>query len=139
MHSMTTASLWSILFAGVVALAIGFVWFHPKVFGSAWMRLAGISPEQAAQGKRRMPAVALIGLLANMLIAYVMSFMMPVLVYPDWIGAIELGLWCWLGFVAPVMLGMVLWERKSFKLYLINSLYWLVSFIAIALMLLLPL
>ncbi len=134
---MVEPSWWVILFAGVASLIIGFGWFHPKVFGATYMRLAGISPEMAERAKRRMPFMALIALLANMLIAYVMAFMLPILVYPDWIGAFELGFWCWLGFVAPTMLGMVLWEHKSFKLYLIISLHWLVAFIAMALILLL--
>ena len=50
----------------------------------------------------------------------------------DVIGAIELGFWSWVGFVAPTMLGVVLWEQKPIKLYLINALYWLVAFVAIA-------
>ncbi|MBI4068551.1 DUF1761 domain-containing protein [Candidatus Kaiserbacteria bacterium] len=121
-----------IFFAGVVSVVIGFIWYHPKVFGSFWIRLTNLSPEAVEKGKKRMPVMAFIGLLASMLVAYVMSFMLPVLVVPDWIGAIELAFWCWVGFVAPTMLGMVLWEQKSFKLYLINALYWLVSFVAIA-------
>jgi len=54
----------------------------------------------------------------------------------DWIGAVELGIWSWIGFVAPAMLGQVLWEQKPFSLYLINAGYWLVSFIAMAIVLL---
>ena len=35
-------------------------------------------------------------------------------------GAI-VGIWLWLGFVATTMIGMVLWEGKPFRLYLINA------------------
>lgn len=126
-----------ILFAGVVSVVIGFVWYHPKVFGSAWMRLTNLSPEAVEKGKKRMPLMAFFGLLASMLAAYVMNYFGIAWGVYDVIGAIELGFWCWIGFVAPTMLGIVLWEQKSFKLYLINSLYWLVSFIAMAIILVL--
>ena len=124
-----------ILFAGVVSVVIGFVWYHPKVFGSAWVRLTNLSPEAVEKGKKRMPLMAFFGLVASMLAAYVMNYFGVAWGVYDVIGAIELGFWCWIGFVAPTMLGIVLWEQKSFKLYLINVLYWLVSFIAMAIVL----
>ena len=84
-----------------------------------------------------MPIMAFFGLLASMLTAYVMNYFAIAWVVYDVIGAIELGFWCWAGFVATTMLGTVLWEQKSFKLYLINASYSLVSFIAMAIVLLL--
>ena len=83
-----------------------------------------------------MPLYAFLALLAGMLLAWVMNYVAIAFGIYDWVGAIfELALWCWLGFVVPTMLGMVLWEQKPVKLYLINVLYWLVSFIAMALIL----
>ncbi|MBI2611008.1 DUF1761 domain-containing protein [Candidatus Kaiserbacteria bacterium] len=124
-----------ILFAGVASVVIGFIWYHPRVFGGMWMRLANLSPEQVEKGKKQMPLMAFFGLLASMLAAYVMNYFGIAWGVFDVIGAIELGFWCWAGFVAPTMLGMVLWEQRSFKLYAINALYWLVSFIAMAIVL----
>lgn len=76
--------------------------------------------------------MAFIGLLAAMVVAYVMSYVSLAWGFYDWIGALELGFWCWVGFIAPTMLGMVLWEQKPFKLYLINVLYWLVALLVMA-------
>lgn len=132
---MTVTSLWPILSAGIATVLLGWAWYHPKVFGTAWMRMIGLTPEMVERGKKRMPLMALIGLLASMLIAWVMSYVGVLLGVYDWFGAIELGFWCWLGFVAPTMLGIILWEQRSFKLYLINALYWLVAFIVMALVL----
>lgn len=42
---------------------------------------------------------------------------------------ISAGFWNWLGFIAPVMLGMVIWEGKSWKLWSLQSGYYLVSLI----------
>lgn len=133
---MIEVDFFSVLSAGIVSLVIGFVWYHPSVFGGAWTRLTNLSPEQVERGKKRMPIMAFFGLLASMLAAYVMNYFGIAWGVFDIIGAIELAFWCWLGFVVPSMLGMVLWEQKSLKLYFINSVYWLVAFIAMAIVLL---
>ena len=133
---MFEVTFWPVLFAGIVSVIIGFVWYHPRTFGALWTRLSNLTPEAVEKGKRRMPINAFVGLLASMFAAYVMNHFGIAWGVFDWIGAIELGFWCWAGFVAPPMLGIVLWEGKPVRLYLINALYWLVSFIAMALVLL---
>ena len=135
MH-MIEVTFFPILAAGIVSAVIGFVWYHPRVFGSAWMRMSNITPEMAERGKKRMPLYAFLAFLASMLAAYVMNYFGIAWGVYDWIGAIELGIWSWIGFVAPAMLGQVLWEQKPFSLYLINAGYWLVSFVAMAIVLL---
>lgn len=135
-RDMIEVTFFPVLAAGIVAVLIGWVWYHPKVFGSAWMRMSGVTPEMAERGKKRMPLMALIGLLAAMLAAWVMNYVGILLGVYDIVGAVVLGFWCWVGFVAPTMLGIVLWEQKPLQLYFINSLYWLVTFVAIAVVLL---
>lgn len=134
---MIAVGIWPIVGAAVAAVIIGILWYHPKVFGTAWMRMTNITPEMAEKGKKRMPLMAIVGLLAAMLIAWVMSYVGILLGVYDWFSALELGFWCWVGFVAPTMLGMVLWDQKPFKLYLINVFYWLVAFLVMALILML--
>jgi len=133
---MYEVTFFPVLAAAVASVLIGWVWFNPNVFGSAWMRMTGITPEMAEKGKKRMPMMALAGLIATMLIAYVMNYFGIAWGVYDWIGAVQLGFWCWVGFVAPTMLGIVLWDQKPFTLYLINASFWLVSFIVMALTLL---
>lgn len=130
-----TIDFLAVLIAALSSVVLAFLWYHPKVFGSAWMRLAGITPELAERGKRRMPLMMALALVSNLIVAYVMSYFSIAWGVFDWIGAVELGFWCWLGFAAPPMLGQVLWEQKSFKFYLINAIFWLVSFIVMALIL----
>ena len=132
---MTYTALLPILVAGIVAAFIGFVWYHPKVFGGAWMRLHNMTPEMVERAKKRMPFMAFAGLLAAMLVAWVMGSVLTLFQVGDIVSAVVVAFWCWLGFIAPTMLGMVLWEQKSFKLYLITSVYWLVALIAMALVL----
>ena len=134
---MSEIAMWPILAAGVASVLIGWVWYHPKVFGSAWMRMSAVTPEQAERGKKMMPLFALIALVGGMLTAWVMSYIALAWGFYDLIGAVELGVWTWLGFVAPTMLGMVLWEHKPLSLYFLNVGYWLVVFIVMAIILVL--
>lgn len=129
---MIDPTLIAIAASGFAAVIIGYIWYHPRVFGGAWMRMSNITPEMAERGKKRMPLMAIFGLLAAMLVAYVMSYVSAAWGFYEWTGALQLGFWCWVGFVAPTMLGSVLWEQKPFRLYLINTLYWLVAFLVMA-------
>jgi len=134
---MIEVSFFPILFAGITAMLIAFAWYDPRVFGSAWTRMTNLSPEAVEHGKKTMTYRAPIGLMASMLVAYVMNYFGIAWGVYDVIGAIELGFWSWAGFTLPVLLGVVLWEQKPFKLFLINAGYWLVTFIAMAIVLLL--
>ncbi|MGL5112961.1 MAG: DUF1761 domain-containing protein, partial [Flavobacterium sp.] len=40
----------SLFVAALATLFIGFVWYHPKVFGSLWMKEAGLTTEQLQAG-----------------------------------------------------------------------------------------
>ena len=129
---MFEVSFLPVLAAGALSVVLGWLWYSPSVFGNAWMRLANITPEMAEKGRQWMPLHSLFALLAGMLVAYVMNYFGIAWGVQDVIGSIELGIWCWLGFTAPTMLGMVLWEQKPLRYYFIVSLYWLVAFILMA-------
>ena len=122
----------SLIASGLATTLIGMVWYSPYVFGTAWMRMSGITPEAAEQAKKRMPLMALIGLIAAMCIAWVTTYVNAAWGFFDWIGALDLGFWCWAGFIAPTMLSQVLWDQKPFKLYLINVGFWLVALLVIS-------
>lgn len=121
--------------AGIAAAVIGFIWYHPRVFGAAWMRFSNITPETAERAKQTMMVRVLVALAASTLVAYVMSYFSLVRGVRDWIDALLLGFLAWIGFVAPALLGQVLWEQKPLRLYFINSAYWLVTLVVIALLL----
>jgi hypothetical protein len=61
----------SILVTAFVPMVLGFVWYHPKVFGTAWMRLSGMTEEKAKQGNMALK----LGLsyLFSMMIVFVLS------------------------------------------------------------------
>lgn len=132
---MFEISFLPILIASIAHVIIGMIWYNPKVFGTAWAQAAGMRPDQMERGKKMMPVMAGVGFLSAMLVAYVLFHFGIAWGVFDWIGGIELGFWIWLGFVAPVLLGSVLWEMKPFKYFLINASYWLLSLVVMGIIL----
>lgn len=40
----------SIIVSGITTLFVGFVWYHPKVFGTAWMKETGLTEAELQKG-----------------------------------------------------------------------------------------
>ncbi len=127
---MFEVNLLAVLVAAVVNMAIGMAWYNPKLFGTSWMKMVGLTPEMGEMGKKKMPLHAFLGLVAAFVMAYVLNHFGIAWGVFDWIGAVELAFWVWLGFLMPVLLGPALWEMKPWKLVVINASYWLVALIA---------
>lgn len=58
----------ALIVAALIPLLTGFIWYHPKVFGNAWMRAAGLTEEQLKTGN--MPLIFGLALLFSVLIAF---------------------------------------------------------------------
>jgi hypothetical protein len=101
------------------------------------MKLANLSPQAMEAGKKTMPMMAFVGLLAAIVMAYVMAHFGIAWGVFDVVGAVELAFWLWIGFVVPPSLGVVLWEGKSVTLFFINAGYWLVAMIVASIILVL--
>lgn len=121
-------NLAAVLTAAVVSMLIGMLWYG-KLFARQWMSLAGMKAADMAkmkkQGVGKSYAAAFIGAL---LTAYVLAWFVDIIVAvpaPLW-GAI-IGFMVWLGFIATVTAGSVLWEGKPQKLYLLNNAYHLIN------------
>src|SRR5688572_27142914 len=42
----------AIVAAAFVPMVLGFIWYHPKVLGTLWMRESGMTEEKARQGNQ---------------------------------------------------------------------------------------
>lgn len=121
--------------AGIAATVVGFLWYGP-LFGKPWSALMGFTPEKMTEAKKKgMTNAYIANFVAALVMAYVLSKSIAVRGMLDAGGAIWLAFWIWLGFIATVMLGSVLWEGKSAKLYWINAGYYLVILCVMALIL----
>ncbi|MBI2624175.1 DUF1761 domain-containing protein [Candidatus Parcubacteria bacterium] len=118
-----------IFIAAVVNMAFGAAWYSQALFGRQWLKAMGWSHEEVEARKKNMGRTYLLAFAASLVMAAVLQhFIYFTGAETAALGA-KNGLWVWLGFVAPVMLGGYLWEGKSLKLYKLNAGYYLISLI----------
>lgn len=115
-----------IVLGAVTIMALGFVWYHPKTFGAAWMRETGMTEEKAKQGNMAM--IMGLAFLMSLIIAYRFSgWLHPDENYPPFLhGAFHAGKTA-LFLVVPALVTNALFEQKSWTYILINAGYWLVG------------
>ena len=63
------SALLIVFIAALVPMVMGFIWYNPKVFGTAWMQASGLTPETAMKGFN-MPLIMGISLFVSFLLAF---------------------------------------------------------------------
>jgi len=117
--------------AAVVAMVLGFLWYGP-LFGKKWIESSGLSTEKLNEMKARgMGTTYALMVVSTLIMSYVLSHVLVFAsTYMNVSGisaGLSTGFWNWLGFVAPVSLGAVLWDGKSWTYWFITAGYYLVS------------
>lgn len=122
----------AVLACGISAMVLGFLWYGP-LFGKAWMKEMGMtmpSKEEmkAMQGKITKSYVLMFigALVMAYVLAHSLTFAGAYLNDMSVSGALMGGFWNWLGFAAPVLMGAVLWEKKTWRWFSITAGYYLV-------------
>lgn len=125
----------ALLVSALIPLIIGAIWYHPKVFGTAWMSTTGITEDKL---KTMSPAKAYV---VAIVLSIVLSFYLYLNVLiggPDDMrhgqemymtfkhGAVH-GVFLGLFVVLPVLATNATFEMKSAKYIFINVFYWIVS------------
>ncbi len=121
----------AVVIAAVASFLLGGLWYSPALFGKAWQREAGLTDEQLKSGN--MARIFGLSLVLSLLAAWVFAlFLGPRPPVALGFGAgFSAGL-CWV----TASFGInYLFERKSFKLFLINGGYHTLQFTIIGLVL----
>jgi hypothetical protein len=122
---------WALIVATIISFALGFVWFGP-LFGKAWMSSMGISmptvitPEMKKKMTRGYTIVLIGSFIMNFVLLHNIVFGAAYLHLSGVSAGLQAGFWNWLGFIAPVTVGSVLWENRPWKFWIITSGYYLV-------------
>lgn len=127
---MVEVSLVSPLVCAVVNMILGgAIWYSPKTpIGKAWMKESDCKMENMTEKQKKMMGVSyLIAFVCAYVMAYVLGHVLAFAETSSYSEALQGAFWMWLGFVATVGTGVVLWEGKSWKLWAINSGYYLVA------------
>jgi uncharacterized membrane protein len=117
---------WAVIVCAVANMVIGSLWYGP-IFGRPWRKLMGITDESMKEGGKGMGARYAALAVASLVMAFILALFVQMALVVDVMGALQLAFWLWLGFIATVMLGTVLWEQKPVRLYILNIAYYLVT------------
>ena len=106
--------------AAVAAFLVGALWYSPLLLGKAYLDARGMNP--GAMADMRPQVAELLGeFVKNMVVAFVLAHFVVRLGVGDLKGAVQLGLWVWVGFQAMLLMGAVLHEKMPWMLYAIHA------------------
>jgi len=126
-------SVWPVLFAAIATMVLGFVWYSPLLFARPWMVLMGYDPEDKAKLEEMRKGAGKsygISFVASLVSAFVLAKIIAVTTVNSALYGMKVGFAVWLGFVTTVQLTDMLFSRRPTKLYLINTGYQLVCYLA---------
>jgi hypothetical protein len=121
----------AVLVAAIAAMVVGMLWYGP-VFGKTWMKLALSPKDKKNMGMGSAKKSMTLGFIGALVTAYVLAH------FVGYVGAmtagagVQLAFWLWLGIAAPLQSGIVLWEGKPFKLFVLNTAHELVTLAVMA-------
>jgi hypothetical protein len=110
--------------ATVAKMILGGLWYSPILFHKTWMKLVNITAEQ-------MNAIMPKALLTDLIGTFIQAFVLVHAIH--YAGAktaplgAAVGFLNWLGFIAVTTFAVTIYERKPFKLFLINNGYQMLS------------
>lgn len=125
----------TVLAAAVASMILGFLWYSPILFGKEWMELSGIKKSDMAKAKKKMAATYTVAFLVAIITSFVLKQFIDLFYIVNLFDAVQLAFWIWFGFVATTLIGGILYEGKSWKLFVINSGYQLASIMLMAVVL----
>lgn len=125
---LTDISWVGIIIAAVAYMIIGMIWYSPSVFGKQWMKLIGMSQAKMNKAKADgMGKTYAISFISNVIMAYFLAQIVSLTNAATFSNGLTVGFMMWLGFVATTSIGMILWEDKPLKLYVLNNGFGLVA------------
>lgn len=120
--------MWTILLTAVILFLFGALWFT-FIFGKVWTKLMNFSEEDMQRSREKgMTKPLIINFLLCIVNASVIYYLLPVLMSLTLGEFIKLILIICAGFTLPQYVNQALWERKSWKLVVMNCVHAVIYF-----------
>ena len=132
----------AILASVVASFAIGGIWYGP-LFGKVWARAMGFTDDRKPTGAE-IAKGSVINIVGTLMMAFVLAHDVAVWRPSTWnlspdqkpaVYGFLAGFFIWFGFVVPVLLNGVAFERKSWKVFGIAASYQFLSLQAMGMIL----
>ncbi len=103
----------------VFTMLLGMVWYSKSVFGTAWMQLSGLTDTDFANVNMKRSFG--IGIVASAIMAYMVNAVVMMTGASSVSEVLTVAFYVWLATVIPGELHGMAWEKRPFKLLLINA------------------
>lgn len=109
----TDINFLAVFVAWIIHTAIGLIWFRPNLFGNEWSK---------ATGKELKPATKWIipGFVGHLIMIFVLVILIKLSGITNGPGGMLIGLLAWIGFIVPMEIGELVWEKIPFRLFLMR-------------------
>ncbi len=121
----------AVLVATIAAYFVGAMW-HGPLFGSKWMELMNLTPAKMKKMKFTPIQAMSIGFVITFIATWVLAVFLTNVGALHALESMIVAFFLWLGFSLPILAGNVLWEGRSFKLFLFNAIHRLVEILVLA-------
>lgn len=131
-----TVNYLAVFLAALSSMAVGGIWYAPKVFGGAWMKLAKVDPNRqftAADSAVMYGGAFVLSLLTAYVLAHVTFLSHNYFNQGYLAAALTSAFWLWLGLMAARLGVHDLFEGRLKKLTLINVAHEFVTIMVMAL------
>ena len=116
-------NLLAVLTAAVLQFVLGWLWYG-VLFAKPWKALVGV--KEGEKSENAGGGMALI-FVANLILSFAIAQIMILTPSANFSKGTLEGVVCGLGFVIPPLIAQHIAEKKPFKLFGINALYWLIA------------
>lgn len=103
----------AVLAAGITHLVLGLIWFQPKLFGNDWVKLTGKDLNPAF---RWIPA----GIIGHLVNSLVLALIVNLANATTAVEGVIVGIIVCMGFIVPLEIGELVWEKIPFRLFMIR-------------------
>jgi len=124
---------WAILVCGIASMVWGSIYYGP-LFGKMYISMMGWdkkSPAEQEAAKKGMMKSYVLSFVGSLVMAYILSHVLAFgtsYMHSEGVSAgLSTGFWMWLGFIAPVTMGDILWGNKTWKFWLLSNAYYLIQ------------
>lgn len=104
--------------ATLAQFILGALWYSPLMFGKWWMEIMEVTQISKEELERMQKAMMPFYALQFFLTLFTTFAFANFMVYGSALGIYHTAFWIWLGFVAPVQIGTVVWGSTKKKFWI---------------------
>ena len=123
-----------VVLATLSTMVVGSIWYTPKVFGNAWMKMAGLKrSEMEKNGMKPILITLVVSLLTAYVLAHVAFLSNQYFKHSFLQDSVTTAFWVWLGFTAARIITHDSFEGRRKKLTLLTISHELCTFLVMGL------